>query len=258
MTRFYDEGSSGGNVGSPQGDGSANANVGSSANAGSPEGAGSGTQSIGSGNTGTAQSKALQDELAQYKQQVEKYKKTVGDQGTQIGQLRTFQESVRNDPKGFISRLAKESGIPVKILEQNNQISDAFNSGDPNQQAGAVSQSLQSVQDQVQRMAPHVRAAYEATMRQKYPNWDDFADTRETLKLSAMGGTIHEDEQLQLMAIGMNVGEAIEAAKLEAIESYKKELAAKNAEQVSDPTKVSVEPADADKEFDTLLQSLEQ
>ncbi len=177
--------------------------------------------------------KAGQTELTDLTSKNEHLTMKLGKQSETVGAFKRLAEARRDDPRGLAQSILKDAGIDVTIdtgekdLDLSGILNDEVAEG---KLKTAIEAAEKRGAETVKReLTPQLNQVFEAQLREKYPDWDQLSDTREALHQSTLSKTLTYKELMQLAAQGMHMGEALESAGKQAIETYKKELAAKAA-----------------------------
>lgn len=176
-------------------------------------------------------------------------KKKMGQQAQVVGAYNKLNEYMKSNPQRFIKEMAAEAGLQLSI--NGNDAPPKFDDNfDPNQ----ASNNLLAMENRIigrmkAELAPQIQTLFEEDMRKKYPDYEDMDDSRELLKTNLLSKRMTYNELLHLAAQGLNMADALTAAK----ESGKTELRAeleKKAKGALEPGGPSLEPGAETKPHD--------
>lgn len=189
-----------------------------------------------------------------------KYKeitRKIGVQGEQVSALRKIQDALKANPKQFISEIAKEYGVEVRMSEDDSKLSlkEAFDADDSEQLERIITAREEAAVQRVKaEIAPHIERMYEQNLRTKYPDYDGLTETRQTLQARLLSKDMTYTELVHLAAQAVHLPEALEAAKVSGRDEYQKQLRSK--EGSSHPAGGEHQPAAEGKDDRQSLQSV--
>ncbi len=154
----------------------------------------------------------------------------IGKQATQIGVLKKIQDLQKNNPKELIAAIAKEGGVKVDFGDTSPDISKVFETEDPTAIEAAIKHSQNQAYAQLKaEFGPQLEAMFQNQLKTQYPDFDDLGQDRDILSGKVLSNEMTHVELLHLAAQGANMPQALEAAKAQGREDYRKELAEKAA-----------------------------
>lgn len=158
--------------------------------------------------------------------------KKLGKQSDQVGTLKRFTDKLKSNPKALLEELAKQAKVKLYFDEPNKpDLAKLLAEGTPEQQAEAL-QTLNTKDPRLDAVLEKLSVLDEQQMATKYADWDELGESRDVIGLSAAVGKLSLSELNHLAARGLNLPEAIEAAKKQAVEEYIDSLQTKNKGQI--------------------------
>ena len=141
-------------------------------------------------------------------------KKTVGDQGNVIGQHKQLVNLLENDPKGFLQHLAEQGGVKIRFEDDGSAKLPGVTDDE-----GTIDQAKLSrlIEGQATKAAKAATAGDRTLMtefylKQKHPDWDEFADERKAILLAQRTGQFPTGEVFHFAAKGMRMAKALDEA----------------------------------------------
>jgi hypothetical protein len=173
----------------------------------------------------------LQKMLTESNDKFEDLSKKVGKQSDQIGTLRRLQELQKKNPKELIASIAKDAGVSVNFTGTTApDLSDVFELEDPQKIQDALKHTEEQAYTRLKaEFGPQLEAMFETQLKDKYPDFDDLVDDRNILSTKVLSKEMTHLELFHLAAIGANMAAALEQAKTQGKEDFKKELSEKAA-----------------------------
>lgn len=200
-----------------------------------------------------AKYKELMGQLSEATEKNKTLSSKLGKQGEQVGTLKRLQSLMEQNPQGMIEEIAKQAKLNVRFGESNDDIDleDILESQDGERlQALIDKRAEQKVSAMQKELAPQFERLFSESMKQKYPDFEDLADDRQTLASKVLSKEITQQELLHLAAQGARMPEVLAAAEKRGREKYIKELKDKTHANYPDgggPTQPKEhDPADRD------------
>ena len=165
----------------------------------------------------------------------EKIKKKLGKQAQTVGNFNEMMASLKADPTAGLKALAKR--LKAKGVRFEDDAPDPTKIFDGEAEPSSQAAQLQAIVDHAkeslrQEQREMLNPVLEDMLARQHDDWDDLSDDRTSVEALHVTGKILNTELYHFAAKGMNVAEAIEAAKTQAVEDYKQELSRKNNEHL--------------------------
>lgn len=161
----------------------------------------------------------------------------MGRQSREVGLLRQIEQELRVNPEKALQTIAKAKGLDITFGAGKPQVDleKQMSEGTAAEQANGINETVnKAVQDALRtHVLPHLQALGEVDNANKYADWDDMADTRQTLSHAVNVGQMTQEQLTHHAAQGFHLSEALTAAKEEGKAELRAELARKNEEQIS-------------------------
>lgn len=160
----------------------------------------------------------------------------LGTQSNQIGELKKFADEMENNPKGLSQRICDGAGIKVNFDTQ-----PAIGAEIEGLQPEQVGKLVQDISSGVKaELEPTIKGAQDAhtvfneqILANRYPDFDERAPERDSLKLAVASGGMSISELRHLAARGSMMEEAVAAAVQKGADEKLAELNKKAEEQIS-------------------------
>lgn len=178
---------------------------------------------------------SLTKDLADRTSELDHLKSKLGKQSDKVGILNKTLETLKSDPRKFLTTFAKQAGVKLNFEDEKKMpdLKDALADEDTQVGADAIMARLENME---KRMSGDVAGTIDAlrtdNLAREYKDWEDLSEDRDILDGAITLNQISKDELLQLAARGQNLPQSIEVARKEGKDEYIKELATKNAEQI--------------------------
>lgn len=160
--------------------------------------------------------------------EVSKLKKKLGQQGEQVGAYNHLRKAMNENPSALIQEIAKNANLKVNMEQSNVDFSTLTGTdGEVNVEnlPNLLKQMEQNIMSNARReLLPRYEEMFTAQLAGKYDDWDDLTETRDLLQLNLTSKKMSYAEVLHLASQGVNMSEALNAAKANAKVEYAAEL----------------------------------
>lgn len=172
----------------------------------------------------------LQEDHEKLKEQHNTLSKTVGRQASDLGSYKNLEAALGSDSeaaKAALLKIGKARNLDISFGADKSApaLPDDFASMTADELKDYLdNRDRQVVQKVMAAVSPSIKIMQEAQMREKHPDFDDLAPDRRSLEKASITGEIPMEEVYHFAVKGMNMAEAIEAAKVMAVEDYRRGL----------------------------------
>lgn len=162
--------------------------------------------------------------------EISKLKKSLGDQGSKMGDLKKIQEILKGSPEQIIDNISAFTGKTFKLAESDEKVDLSDNDAPAGVDVeAAIKQHLSEFTNQIKgQFGPALSSIEDFTMEQKHKDWANLASDRDGLQAGVIAGKMKWNELYHFAAKGKNMAVAIDDAfnqgKVEGVKELQKQL----------------------------------